>query len=98
MLLFMHTVKYGNCPRSVNDVFIINNVEEPVYDLRYPNDFNVPRARIDLFKRVPLYSLPVEWNNCHDLRFYQNAATFKIVMIETMFRTWAINNNLDGEL
>jgi hypothetical protein len=98
MLQFMHTVKFGNCPPSFNDVFVLNNVEEPVYELRYPNDFIVPRARIDLFKRVPLYSLPVEWNNCHDLRFYQNPTTFKIVMIETMFRTWAVNNNLVSEL
>jgi hypothetical protein len=55
MLLFMHSVKFGNCPHSFNDVYVVNNVEEPVYELRYPNDFNVPRARIDLFKRVPLY-------------------------------------------
>jgi hypothetical protein len=74
-LLLMHTIKYGYCPHSFTDVFTLNNVDDLAYDLRYPNDFIVPRARIDLFKRIPMYTLPVEWNNCHDLRFYQNVAT-----------------------
>jgi hypothetical protein len=100
-LIFMHSIKYKYCPHSFNDVFTYNNVEDFVYELRYPNEFIVPRARIELFKKIPLYTfffLPEEWNNCHDLRFYQNTATFKIVFFETMFKIFAEKSNLIGEL
>jgi hypothetical protein len=43
-------------------------MENANYDLRYPNDFVVPRARIELFKKIPAYTLPTEWNNCEDLQ------------------------------
>jgi hypothetical protein len=55
-LIFMHSIKYKYCPHSFNDVFTYNNVEDFVYELRYPNEFIVPRARIELFKKIPLYT------------------------------------------
>jgi Reverse transcriptase (RNA-dependent DNA polymerase) len=96
-LILMHSVKFNLCPKSFFNVF--NRVEpgDFVYELRYPNEFDVPRARLELFKRIPLYTLPLEWNNCGDLRFYQNPLTFKLILIETLFRTWAEENNLVGE-
>jgi hypothetical protein len=96
-LLFMHSIKYNHCPKSYENVFVPVNHDNYVYDLRYPNDFEVPRARIELFKKIPLYTLPTEWNNSHDLRFYQNFATFKITLSETLFRTLAEANGLTGE-
>jgi hypothetical protein len=96
--LTKHSIKYKYFPHSFNDVFTYNNVEDLVYELRYSNEFIVPRARIELLKKIPLYTLPEEWNNCHDLRFYQNAATFKIVLFETMFKIFAEKSNLIGEL
>jgi hypothetical protein len=68
-----------------------------VYNLRYPNDFDVPRARIELFKKMPLYTLPTEWNNCHDLRFYQNLTTFKITLSENLFKSLAEAIGWPGE-
>jgi hypothetical protein len=67
-LKLMHSIKYEYCPRSFLNMFIRNNVENANYDLRYPNDFAVPRARIELFKKIPAYTLPTEWNNCEDLQ------------------------------
>jgi hypothetical protein len=96
-LLFMHSVKYNYCPKSYDNVFVPVNHDNYVYDLRYPNDFEVPRARIELFKKIPLYTLPTEWNNSLDLRFYQNLATFKIILSETLFRTLAEADGLPGE-
>jgi hypothetical protein len=46
---------------------------------------------------MPIYMLPDEWNNCGDLQFYSNVATFKIMLYETLFREYAISNNLTGE-
>jgi hypothetical protein len=96
-LMFMHSVKYGFCPKSFNDVFTRINPDNAVYELRYPNEFEVPRSRIELFKRIPLVSLPFEWNGCNELRFYQNPITFKLTLLETLFRDWATDNNLIGE-
>jgi hypothetical protein len=96
-LLFMHSIKYEYCPKSFYDVFTRNNIVNPVYELRYPIEFVIPFARTELFKKVPLYSLPDEWNNCGDLRFYVNPTTFKIILNETLFNKLALDNRLISE-
>jgi Reverse transcriptase (RNA-dependent DNA polymerase) len=96
-LIFMHAVKFNFCPKSFLNVFTRINVENLVYELRYPNDFELPRARIELFKRIPLYSLPALWNNCEELRYYQNQLTFKLILIDKLFYTFARDHGLVGE-
>jgi hypothetical protein len=96
-LNFMHSVKYEYCPKSFLDVFRKIDTDNLVYELRYPNEFEVPRARIELFKRIPLYTLPLEWNNCGDLRFYVNPTTFKITLFDVLRQKFATVNNLVGE-
>jgi hypothetical protein len=96
-LNFMHSVKYEYCPKSFLDVFRKIDIDNLVYELRYPNEFEVPRARIELFKRIPLYTLPLEWNNCGDLRFYVNPTTFKITLFDVLRQKFATVNNLVGE-
>jgi hypothetical protein len=72
----MHSIKFNYCPKSFRDVFVKIYHDNLAYELRYPNDFEVPRARIEFFKRIPIYALTVEWNNCEELRFYQNLLNF----------------------
>jgi hypothetical protein len=96
-LIFKHAVKFNFCPKSFIDVFSRFNVENKVYELRYPNDFELPRARIELFKLIPLYSLPAVWNNCEELRFYQNQLTFTLILIDKLFFLFAREHNLVGE-
>jgi hypothetical protein len=95
-LMFMHAVNYEYCPKSYRDVFTRVNADELAYNLRYPNDFELPRPRIELLKRIPIYTLPQEWNDCEELRFYHNPLTFKITLVETLFRMFAEENNLTG--
>jgi Reverse transcriptase (RNA-dependent DNA polymerase) len=92
-LLFMHAIKYRYGPISFYDVFALNN-DDIGYELRYANEFHLPRVRIELFKRIPLYSLPNEWNNSGDLKFYQNRETFSIILRETLMREFATANNI----
>jgi hypothetical protein len=54
----------------------------------------IPRARIEMFKKMPIYTLPLEWNNSGDLQFYQNTATFKIILKETLLQKFATDNNI----
>jgi Reverse transcriptase (RNA-dependent DNA polymerase) len=84
-LLFMHSIKHRYCPKSFYDVFTLSN-DDISYELRYTNDFIIPRARIELFKKIPLHYLPFEWNNSGDLQFYQNRETFRIILRETLMR------------
>jgi Reverse transcriptase (RNA-dependent DNA polymerase) len=95
-LKFMHSVKYSYCPKSFNDMFTPLNHENLAYELRYPNDFDVPRARIEIFKKMPCYSLPDEWNKCEELRFYHNQTTFNIILFETLLSKFAHDNGLTG--
>jgi hypothetical protein len=44
--------------------------------------------RIELFKKIPFYSLPLAWKNAGDNRFQQN---------KTMFR-WGLREKLFNEL
>jgi hypothetical protein len=97
-LLFMHSVKFGYCPKSFLNVFLRNEHGNAAYELRNIVDFIVPRARIELFKRMPLYSLPDEWNKAGDLQFYQNSATFKIVLKATLLHKFAEANNISSAL
>jgi hypothetical protein len=96
-LKFMHSVKYAYCPKSFHDIFVRNNIEELQYDLRHPQEFEIPRARIELFKRLPIYTLCTEWNNCDPLCYYSNPTTFKIELFNTLFNEYAIMNGLAGE-
>jgi hypothetical protein len=85
-------------PKSFLDVFRKLDTENLVYELRYPNEFEVPRARIELFKRIPLFTLPTDWNNCGDLRFYiVNPTTFRITLVNVLRQKFATENNLGGE-
>jgi hypothetical protein len=79
-LKFMHAVKFNYCPKSFIDTFTLIDNDNRHYELRNPQEFEMPRARIESFKKIPIYSLTEEWNNCGDLRFYQNPATFIITL------------------
>jgi Reverse transcriptase (RNA-dependent DNA polymerase) len=48
-LKFMHSVKCSYCPKSFNDMFTPLNYDNLAYELRYLNDFEVPRARMEIF-------------------------------------------------
>jgi hypothetical protein len=91
-LIFMHSIKYQYCPKSFRNTFVTNPPDEMPYELRNVDDFIMPRARIELLKRIPIFTLPLEWNNSGDLRYYQNKTTFKITLKETLLRKFAADN------
>jgi hypothetical protein len=90
----MHSIRYQYCPKSFRNEFASNPPDNVPYDLRNVNNFFLPRARIEMFKKIPIYALPFEWNNLGDLQFYQNEVTFKIILKETLLRKFATENNI----
>jgi len=84
-LLFMHSIYHGYAPVSFQQTWLKNNTRQLSQNLRNENEFILPVPRIEQFKRMPLYSLPLEWNNAGDLTFYENRATFKHAVREKLF-------------
>ena len=80
----MHSIFYNYAPVSFRNVWNRNEEREAEVSLRNNNLFRIPYPRIELFKRLPLYSLPFEWNNSDVLIYYENQITFKYALRETL--------------
>jgi hypothetical protein len=87
-LTFMHSVFYEYCPKSFSNTWVKNGNRENNYNLRNNDLYLLPNPRTETFKKMPLYSLPWEWNNSGNLMFYNNHITFK----------HALRGHLFGEL
>ena len=53
-LLFMHSIHNDYAPISFADSFVKNNNRDIVYELRNGDAYQVPAARIELFKKFPI--------------------------------------------
>jgi hypothetical protein len=50
-------------------------------DLRNNNDFTIPSHRTELFKKLPLSSLPTAWNELAvEIKLQHNKTTFKTAL------------------
>jgi hypothetical protein len=47
---------------------------------RNQNMYHLPHPRIELFKKSPLYQLPLCWNDLDATKHHQNKTTFTIVL------------------
>jgi hypothetical protein len=79
-LTFMHSVYYGHAPTSFANTWQTQAQRHPELILRNATDIYTPFPRIDLFKRIPLYSLPNTWNSHDTVRYYANRTTFKYAL------------------
>ena len=84
-LLFMHSVVHNYAPISFIDVWDLNANRPNNYNLRNDNDFTLPNPRIEQFKRLPIYSLPLEWNMAGNLIYYENRTTFRMALRNQLF-------------
>jgi len=88
---FMHSVFYGYCPKTFDDIFTKNPVRHD-HDLRNHNNFTVPRPRIDWFKRMPPFSFTSHWNSLEEAKLYNNRKTFQIMLKGRLLLNLATNN------
>jgi len=79
-LNFMHSIYYEYSPISFKNVFLKNNNRDVNYVLRNRDDYTVPYARTETFKKFPLYTFPSAWNNAGDVVFHRNKVTFQIAL------------------
>ena len=78
----MHSICYNYAPKSFDGFFLRNNDRNLEYELRNTDEYVVPSARIEFFKRFPLYTFPIAWNTLGDLTFQSNRTTFQIALKE----------------
>jgi hypothetical protein len=92
-LLFMHSVYYEYAPRSFNQTWLKNNQRQNEHNLRNYDDFTLPNPRIEQFKRFPIYSLPLEWNQAEVLTLYELRTTFKFALRDQLFAELIVEQN-----
>ena len=81
----MHSIHYEYAPKSFQNILTKNANREINYELRNANAYLVPAARIELFKKFPLFSFPTAWNEVGVLAYYSNNITFRIALKEHLF-------------
>ena len=86
-LLFMHTIEYNNAPSSFAGIWAKNYINQGNRPLRNADKFMLPNPHTELFKKSPLYCLPMEWNNLNDARYIQNRYTFKTTIKFSLLAT-----------
>jgi len=86
-LSFMHSVYYEYAPSSFTGTWQTQAQRNPELNLRNATDFYTPFPRIELFKKLPIYSLPNTWNSYDIIRYYANRTTFSIALKELLHTT-----------
>ncbi len=84
-LHFMHAYVYDYAPKSFANTWTKNNQRETQHNLHNNDDFTLPMARIEFFKKIPLYSLPLAWNILDDIKLQHNKTTFRWGLREKLF-------------
>ena len=79
-LIFMHSIEFNYAPSSFNEVWTKNTQRNNLYKLRNNDDSTLKPVRIELFKRIPVYSFALEWNEVGDLKFQSNRKIFQTAL------------------
>jgi hypothetical protein len=59
---FMHNYYFNKLPLSFNEIWLSNRQRNPARELRDSDDYFIPAHRVEIVKRMPLYSFPLAWN------------------------------------
>jgi hypothetical protein len=86
-LKLMHSIVYKYGPKSFHNTIRTNNDRDVGHNLRSNDLLYVPSARIELFKKCPIYYLPSSWNATGNLIFYSNPITFIHALKSELFDT-----------
>jgi hypothetical protein len=70
----MHGVEYGYAPSSFNNIWTKNANRDHEHNLCNNELYRLPHIRLELFRKIPLYLLPSEWNILGNLTFQRNKA------------------------
>ena len=80
----MHSICYNYAPKSFDGFFYVTmtGIWNTNIEIMMNMYYVVPSAKIEFFKRFPLYTFPIAWNTLGDLTFQSNRTTFQIALKE----------------
>jgi len=87
----MHSIEYNYAPPSLLGIWTKNYITRGDRPLRNADNYTLPNPRTELFKKSPLYTLPLEWNMLDENRYIRNRTTFK-----TALKYMLLNSVIDG--
>ena len=97
---FMHSLSNCTLPKSFNNIWRLKTT----LNLRNMMDYEVPLARLEFSKRLPLHKFPAVWNNfngCDELKFERNKYQFRYKLKRYLFDQLSdqivCNNNFCGQ-
>ncbi len=88
----MHSVEYNYCFRSFSNVRLKNANRNLAHQLRNSNDYIVPAALRESFKKSPLHSFPTIWNSLGPVKFQTNRLTFKLSLTYELLQSIVADN------
>jgi exonuclease III len=68
-LKFMHSYHFKKLPLSFAELWITNQQRIPERVLRDADDYYIPPHRIEIVKRMPLFTFPLAWNDADDIKY-----------------------------
>jgi hypothetical protein len=72
----MHSYYFKKLPLSFAELWMLNSERNPYRVLRNANDYYIPQPRIELVKKLPLFSFPTTWNSETDEKYSPSQHTF----------------------
>jgi hypothetical protein len=86
----MHSIANEYARATFENTWTKNNTCNTGHDLRNHDFFTLPVVRIESFRKFPIYSLAIEWNNLSDnIRLQHNRTTFKIALMDELISSLA---------
>jgi hypothetical protein len=79
-LMFMHSIYHNYAPSAFIGHWTRNADRGLSYELRHNDDFFLPRIRYSFLDRMPLFSLPSEWNKASPNKFNHNRYTYNVAI------------------
>jgi hypothetical protein len=83
----MHSIEYNYYLRTFSDVWPKNTDRELTHQLRNSNDFIVPAAHRESFKKSPLNFFPTTLNSLVPVKYQTNRIIFKISLTDELFNS-----------
>ncbi len=74
----MHSVYYEYAPTSFSNTWTTQEQRHP----ELATDIYLPFPQIEMYKKLPIYSLPSAWNETGDFRYQGNAFTYQVALHE----------------
>ena len=90
----MHSINFNYAPISFTNTWKKNSVINDL-QLRNNDDFYLPTVKLELFRKIPLYSFAKAWNDLGDTKFQHNPTTFAIELRYKLTESENINREFN---